>query len=60
MCKMFKVSRSGYYQWLNRPDSKQWSQNEIITATIRDIFKDSFGCYGSPRVRVKLLKNNSF
>lgn len=53
---MFKVSKSGYYNWLDRGPSKRWSQNEIITATIRDIFKDSFGSYGAPRIKAELLK----
>ena len=53
---MFKVSKSGYYNWLNRGPSKRWSENEALTVVIRGIFKDSFGSYGAPRIREELLK----
>ena len=56
MCKMFKVSKSGYYNWLDRGPSKRWSENEALTVAIRGIFKDSFGSYGAPRIREELLK----
>ncbi len=53
---MFRVSERGYYDRLDRGPSMRWSQNEIITATIRDILKDSFGSYGAPRIKAELLK----
>ena len=56
MCKMFKVSKSGYYNWLDRGPSKRWSENEALRVAIHDIFKDSFGSYGAPRIREELLK----
>ncbi len=56
MCKVFKVSKSGYYNWLNRGPSKRWSENEALRVAIHDIFKDSFGSYGAPRIREELLK----
>jgi len=56
MCKIFKVSKSGYYHWLKRGPSKRWSENESLTVAIRDIFNESFGSYGAPRVREGLLK----
>ena len=56
MCKMFNVSKSGYYNWLVRGPSKMWYENEAISLAIRDIFKDSFGSYGAPRIRAELTK----
>ena len=56
MCNMFKISKSGYYNWLGRGPSKRWSENEVITAAIRDIFEGSFASYGAPRVKAELLK----
>ncbi len=56
MCKMFNVSKSGYYNWLVRGPSKRWCENEAISLAIRDIFKDSFESYGAPRIKVELLK----
>ncbi len=56
MCKMFKVSKSWYYHWLVRGPSKRWYENEAISFAIRDIFKDSFGSYGAPRIKEELSK----
>lgn len=53
---MFKISKSGYYNWLGRGPSKRWLENEVITVAVHDIFKDSFGSYGAPRIKVELLK----
>lgn len=56
MCKMFKVSKSGYYNWLGGEPSKRWSENETLRVAIHSIFKNSFGSYGAPRVKEELLK----
>lgn len=53
---MFNVSRSGYYNRLAARPSKRWSANEAITAEIRQIFGESYGSYGAPRVRAEPLK----
>ena len=53
---MFKISKSGYYNWLDRGPSRRWSENEALRVAIHDIFKDSFGSYGAPRIREELLK----
>lgn len=37
MCFVFKVSRSGFYYWLSRPDSKRRNENMKILETIREI-----------------------
>jgi len=56
MCKTFRVSKSGYYDWLNRKPSKRWTENQVITSAVHDIFKNSFGSYGAPRIKAALLK----
>ena len=56
MCKMFKISKSGYYNWSDREASKRWLENEALTVAIHGIFKDSFGSYGAPRIQDELLK----
>jgi len=50
MCQVLKVSRSGYYDWLNRPYSKQYSENQVLVSKIREIHECSYRTYGSPRV----------
>ncbi len=56
MCKILGVSKSGYYNWLRLGPSKRWLENEAISLAIHDIFKTSFESYGSPRIKVELLK----
>lgn len=53
---MFKVSKSGYYDWLGRAPSKRVMESEAISSVIRDVYEDSFGSYGAPRIKVELGK----
>ena len=48
------MSRSGYYDWLGRPDSLRAQENELLLKQIRDIHKESRFTYGSPRVHAEL------
>ena len=50
MCKTLAVSRSGYYAWLGRGESDRATEDRRLTAWIRDIFKESRGIYGAPRI----------
>jgi len=54
MCKWLKVSRSGYYAWLNREASIRSIEDKELGAVIRIIHEDSRGTYGSPRVHEAL------
>jgi putative transposase len=53
-CRVLNVSRSGYYDWLGRPDSLRAQENELLLKQIRDIHKESRFTYGSPRVHAEL------
>ena len=57
MCEMLGVSKSGYYNWLKSGPSKRWLENEAIAIEIHTIFRESFGSYGAPRIKVELLKH---
>ena len=50
MCKTLKVSRSGFYAWLARPESDRARTNRDLTTLIRDVFDESREIYGAPRV----------
>jgi transposase InsO family protein len=50
MCKTLEVSRSGFYAWLGREESDRACDDRRVTALIRDIFTESRGIYGIPRV----------
>ena len=56
MCKAFKVSRSGYYSWLNRKPSARQADRQSILQLIREIHKESNGRYGSPKITRELHK----
>jgi hypothetical protein len=54
MCRVLKVSRSGYYAWKQRPQSRRESANEDLLAVIRSVYQISRKTYGSPRVHALL------
>lgn len=54
MCRILMVSRSGYYDWFERPDSQRFLNNKILLKEIRDIHKNSRKTYGSPRIADEL------
>jgi transposase InsO family protein len=54
MCKAFKVSRSGYYDWLGRKPSKRAIEKQKIESAIRIIYQESKGRYGSPKITKEL------
>ncbi len=55
MCRVLKVSRSGYYAWRVRPPSRREQGNAVLSEQIRRIHRDSRGTYyGAPRVHARL------
>ena len=56
MCKVLKVSRSSYYNWLTREPCKRYTDNQDLFDRIKKIYEFSKRTYGSPRVTIKLLE----
>ena len=56
MCKVLKVSTSGYYSWLKSKVSNLWLYNQKLSELIITIFNDSFKSYGAPRIKTALEK----
>ena len=54
MCRVFKVSRSGYYEWLSRPLSQRNQQDNALKAKIRKHHKEGRENYGARRIQKKL------
>jgi len=54
MCKVFKVMKSSYYEWLRSGPSARWQENEKLLTEIMDIFEASHGTYGSARITKEL------
>jgi len=55
MCKVLKVSRSGYYAWGRRTPSAQAQRREQLIEHIGTAHQTSRQTYGSPRVHRELL-----
>lgn len=60
MCRVLNVSRSGYYAWRKRPESRRRRDNRRLKARIIRIFKDSHQTYGSPRIHAELRDQGVF
>jgi len=54
MCRVFEVSRSGYYRWVKREPSRREVDNRKLDAEIREIYDKSKGRYGSPKITQEL------
>ena len=54
LCKFCKVSRSGYYEWLNREESNQSQSNKALVVDIKNIYQESRRTYGSIRIKKEL------
>ena len=54
MCRVLKVSRSGYYSWRVRPESQRAKTDRQLSRVIRRLHAESKGVYGSPRITADL------
>ena len=54
MCRVLSVSRSGYYRWRGRPESRRAIENRRLDAHIKAIFMKSKRRYGSPKITDEL------
>ena len=50
MCRVLNVSRSGFFAWLKRGESRRQRENAKLLRKIREVFLVSDRTYGSPRV----------
>ena len=56
MCRVLKVSRSGYYDWQQRPPSPRAEQTQRLDTTIKELFEASQRRSGSPKITRELTK----
>lgn len=54
MCKFMEVSRSGYYEWLNKLESNRVKKDKELLAMIKVIFLKGRNTYGARRIKKKL------
>jgi transposase InsO family protein len=55
MCRVLKVSRSGFYAWQRRKPSRRARREEELIKKIRKVHEESRGLYGYPRAHRALL-----
>jgi putative transposase len=55
-CEWLDVSKSGYYEWRDRPTSLSEQRREELKAKIKQIFDDSYATYGYRRVHMELAR----
>ena len=56
LCRLLKVSRRGYYGWLERPESKRDQENRGLLVEIWRIFIAYREVYGAPRIHDELVE----
>lgn len=49
MCRVLKVSRSGYYDWAKREESERSQQDRVLLKEIRKIHQDTKEAYGATK-----------
>lgn len=59
MCSVLNVHRSGFYAWLNEPESPRVIENQQLLREIKEAFIESGGVYGSPRITSQLKRNGT-
>jgi putative transposase len=56
MCQVLQVSRSGYYEWVNRPESPTKKRRKQLGQQISKLFLASRRLYGSPKITALLRR----
>ena len=57
MCQILKVSRSGYYDSVDRPMSKRAQRTKKIRESVRQVFDENYAIYGPAKVAKALAKH---
>lgn len=54
MCRVLRVSRSGYYRWLDRPLSRRDERKNELESLVKTTFEEFEAAYGAPRITQEL------
>lgn len=57
MCRLYGVTRAGYYAWKKRPPSRRAIEDAVVVEQIRRVHAASRNIYGSPRVTQALRQS---
>ena len=55
LCEVLEVSTTGFYDWLDRPESNRQRENRRITDKIKQSHQRSREIYGSPKIHEDLI-----
>jgi putative transposase len=55
MCRWMEVSRSGFYEWRDKPESATAERRGVLALIVRKSFDESDGTYGYRRVHADLV-----
>jgi putative transposase len=58
MCRLLRVSVSGFYAWRDRPMSQRRSTDVALLACIQAIHRKSRGYYGAPNIHAELREEH--
>jgi putative transposase len=58
MCELLDVSRSGYYDWQDRPVSQRAERTAKIRESVRQVFEASHAIYGPAKIVEALLQRD--
>jgi putative transposase len=59
MCRLLKISKSGFYAWDGRPMSARAREDIGLTAKIHAIHRRSRGAYGAPMIHAELADEHA-
>lgn len=59
MCQVLEISASAYYEWQAEQESAHAQRDGELRELVRDIFADSKGRYGAPRIQRALAKKGT-
>ena len=54
MCRLLRVSRSGYYDWCNRSESNRRRRDRALMPLVRQVHLESRGVYGARKIHREL------
>lgn len=56
MCSVLSVPRSGYYDWLERPESSRVAADKRLSQEIKTVFDKNRKTYGTRRIKLDLAE----
>ena len=59
LCEVLEVSTSGYYDWLDRPESPRRKENRRLSQRVRHFHRLSRGIYGSPKIHRDMVADGN-